>query len=157
MTSAFVYLVAILHIGSHLLIGFFDYTQLVPLLDFVTRPDGSASDPLHLEPLEIVYAAITAMAFATVGVAFLLATLCPVTAGITLRGAAALSVFFHLAWTVHMVWRWDDAWRAMMHPDGGLTPEFFLYSHAAWTVLAGIVFVLEEPSSSTVSTKTKTH
>ena len=128
------------HIISHGAILLFDYTQIVPLLDFVTRADGSASDPNNLLPLELIYAGITAMSFGTIAVAFLFAVL-----GLgPVKFAAAQSVVFHGLWAYHMWWRWDE-WRAMMHPDGELQPEFFLFGHCLWLVLSGLVVVWSSP------------
>ena len=92
-----------------------DYTQVSPNLDFVTREDGTASDPNNLFPIEIIYAALTAMSFGTVGFAFVLAYV--PSSSITMKGAASLSLFFHAIWFFHMNWKWDT-WRAFMHPDG---------------------------------------
>lgn len=111
-----------------------DYTQIVPLIDFVTRADGTASDPLNLLPLELVYAGVTSMSFGTIAVAFLLAAL-----GLgPVNFAATLSVVFHGLWVAHMWWNWD-AWRAMMHPDGTMQPGFFAFGHAVWLALSALV------------------
>lgn len=154
MPSALVSLIAYLHIVSHLAICVMDYSQVVPLLDFVTRPDGSPSDPHNLLPLELIYAGITAMSFGTVGFAFVLALLFENSGGVTIQGAAALSVFFHGLWTFHMYWRWDE-WRSMMHPAGGLQPEFFFGAHAVWTLLAGVVIILSKDRKKSAKQKTK--
>lgn len=127
------------HIVSHSAIWLCDYTQWVPLVDFVTRADGSASDPNNLEPLELIYAGLTAMAFGTVAVSYGLAVLCNIG---TVQGAAASSAIFHGMWTIHMLWRWKE-WSAMMHPDASLmTPTFFLTSHIVWTLASTVLVFL---------------
>ena len=133
-------LIVWLHIVSHGAILFCDYTQIVPLVDYVTRADGSASDPKHLLPLEVIYAGIIAMSFGTIAVAFILAAIGwgPV------KFAAALSAVFHGLWVYHMVWRWD-AWRAMMHPEGTMQPEFFCLTHCLWIVLSALVIYWSPP------------
>ena len=136
--------VAVIHIVSHFAISTMDYTHLLPLMNFVRRPDGSQSDPNDLLPLEVIYTFCNAMAFGIVGLAFLLAfAFGPVATGISMRGAATLSIFFHGLWVVHMVWRWN-VWRANMHPDGIVSPQNFFISHTVWTVLAGIVWMLPD-------------
>mmetsp|Transcript_7359 Transcript_7359/g.14616 ORF Transcript_7359/g.14616 Transcript_7359/m.14616 type:complete len:151 (-) Transcript_7359:1179-1631(-) len=137
------------HILTHGIIFFCDFTQAVPLVDFVTRDDGTASDPSNLLPLELVYAGITAMSFGTVGAAFLLAFF-----GVgTIQSAAALSVIFHGMWTIHMSWRWDS-WRAMMHPDAEvMSPSFFLTGHLLWTVSS--LVLLRLTSSNTAPSQQK--
>jgi hypothetical protein len=141
-----VYFVMWYHIVSHFVVFLSDYTQVIPLIDFVTRPDGSASDPLHLEPLELIYAGITGMAFGTIAMAYLLAWFDNSDSrNNSIRGAAALSAWFHLLWNVHMLWRWD-AWRSMMHPKGGMTPEFFLVGNTVWTLSSLAVVVMLSPS-----------
>lgn len=134
---------------SHLAIFVCDYTQWVPLIDFVTRHDGSPSDPLNLLPVELVYAAVTAMSFGTVAASFIFAFFFGLG---TVQGAAATSCWFHAVWFVHMVWRWD-AWRKMMHPSGGMQPEFFLFGHALWTVIS--LWLAALPTENTPSTKKK--
>jgi len=138
-TSILIAAIVWFHIVSHMAIFVMDYTQVVPLVDFVTRPDGSPSDPKHLEPLELVYVGVTSMSFGTVAFAYLFAAL-----GLfqtSLRSAAALSAAFHAAWVGHMWWFWE-AWDRNMHPDGSMTPRFFLMSHCVWTVLSVVVLVL---------------
>mmetsp|Transcript_36790 Transcript_36790/g.90537 ORF Transcript_36790/g.90537 Transcript_36790/m.90537 type:complete len:149 (+) Transcript_36790:94-540(+) len=134
------------HIVSHGAIWFCDFTQVVPLLDFIRRVDGKPSDPNNLLPLEMVYAGVTAMAFGIVGAAFLLAL-----GGIMeMRGAAALSVILHGMWIVHMIWRWEF-WEMMFVPSGSMmTPKFFFFSHVMWTLAAAFLFVYpgdEKPKS----------
>jgi hypothetical protein len=146
----FVLIIVWYHILSHGVILFCDYTQIVPLVDFVTRDDGGASDPKNLFPLELIYAGVTAMSFGTVGAAFFLALVLNVG---TVQSAAAVSVFFHGLWVLHMWWRWDS-WRAMMHPDAALmTPEFFLTGHIVWTILSLLLLVL--PTSKVSPSKGK--
>jgi hypothetical protein len=145
------------HIVSHVAIWFCDYTQIVPLLDFVARPDGSASDPTNLEPLELIYAGITAMSFGSVAVAYILAVMNRF--DVTIRGAAALSAAFHGMWAVHMVWRWQ-VWSAMMHPDGTMTPGFFLFSHILWTASSMALLFMDtsvEKSAPNSSEEKKSH
>lgn len=129
------------HIISHVAIFICDYTQVIGLIDFVTRYDGSASDPNELLPMEMVYAGVTAMSFSTIAAGYVLAWFfrrdC-------LGFAAALSVWFHGLWTMHMWWRWD-AWRGMMHPDGTMTPEFFLLGHVMWTITSALLLFLPTP------------
>jgi hypothetical protein len=126
------------HILSHGAIFVLDYTQVVPVLDYVTREDGTASDPSNLRPLELIYAGVTAMSFGTVAVGYLYAWL-----GLgDLKFAAALSVWMHSSWALHMWWRWE-AWRSMMHKDGTLQPEFVLMAgHAVWIVLSSILLFI---------------
>lgn len=137
------------HILSHAAICFCDFSQLVPLVDFVTRPDGSASDPTQLEPLELIYAGVTAMAFGTVAACYIFALV-----GVgTIRGAAATSAFFHGLWVIHMTWRWK-AWHDMMHPDASImTPVFFLASHVVWTTTS--IALLFLPSTAIQATNDK--
>jgi len=144
--------VAWYHVASHFAICIADYTQVVQLLDFVTRHDGTASDPQNLLPLELIYAGITAMSFGTVGFAFVLALLG--NKGVNMKGAASLSVFFHGIWFVHMVWRWE-AWRAMMHPSGAMQPGFFLFGHLVWTVLSALVLTLPDTTTTEQQSKAK--
>jgi len=146
MASVLVSFITFFHIISHGAICILDYSQLVPLLDFVTRPDGSPSDPYNLLPLELIYAGITAMAFGTVGFAFVLALF--ENSGVTTKGAAALSLFFHGLWTFHMYWRWL-AWRSMMHPEGQMQPAFFFVGHVVWAALAGIILLLPDQTKNT--------
>lgn len=146
--SVAVTIIAVLHVVIHSVLCIVDYSQVVAQLDFITREDGSQSDPDNLLPLELIYAAITAMSFGTVGFAFFLAFF--ESSGVTMKGAAAISLFFHGLWFMHMVWRWD-VWRAMMHPEGGLQPEFFYASHAIWSGLAVVVLVLPAPRKSKTS------
>jgi hypothetical protein len=125
------------HILSHGAIFVMDYTQVVPLLDFVKREDGTASDPNNLLPLELIYEGVVAMSFGTVAVGYLYAWL---ELG-DLKFAAALSVWFHASWALHMWWRWE-VWRSMMHKDAITQPEFFLVGHIVWAGLSLILLFM---------------
>ena len=106
---------------------------------------GSISDPLALNPAELIYGATVALGFGTVAAAFILAL-----AGIgTTRGAAALSTFYHAAFAAHLIFR-GDAWAQFVHPGApsGITVDFFLLSHAVFVVLASVLLVLPVPAPS---------
>jgi hypothetical protein len=136
---------------SHTAIFAFDFTQVVPVLDFIARPDGSRSDPNDLLPIEMCYAGVTAMAFGTVAASFVMA----IAFGVgTVQGSSAASCWFHTAWAGHMVWRWQS-WRRMMHPDAGKAtqPDTFLAMHIIWAVLSAWLAML--PASKGVQSKRK--
>jgi hypothetical protein len=129
-------------IVTHSVILFCDFTQLVPQFDFVTRADGSASDKYNLLPLETIYAAVTSIAFGTVAAALLMAAI-----GLgPIRFAALISCFVHAIWLLHMVWQWD-VWTEMMHPDGSMTPTFFMMTHVVFLAMSALLCVQPEPSA----------
>jgi hypothetical protein len=119
------------HILTHGVILLFDTTHVVPQFDFITRADGTPSDKNNLLPLELIYAAITGIAFGTVGAAYLFAAL----GHGPYKFAAMISIFVHSIWLLHMGWYWD-VWTKMMHADGSMTPRFFAETHLGFLILS---------------------
>jgi hypothetical protein len=96
---------------------------------------GSRSNPLAPLPSEIVYGATVALGFGTIAFAFALAL-----AGFTsLRSAAALSIFYHAAFGIHIATRWST-WSAFVHSDAPtVNHNFFLVTHVAFTLLSAVL------------------
>jgi hypothetical protein len=131
MTLTVTNLIVWSQIVTHGAILLSDTAQLAPQFDFITRADGTASDKNNLLPLELCYAAITGIAFGTVGAAYLFAAL----GQGPIKFAAMISIFTHATWLFHLAWRWD-VWNEMMHPDGSMSPTFFAMTHLGFLVLS---------------------
>lgn len=140
-----------LHILAHSALFVIDYFQLVPLVDFIKRSDGTKSDPINLLPLELIYAGNIAMLFSTVSFSFLMALIFKIG---TIQSASFLSVWFHGIFAIFIVIRWD-AWKEAVHPMGSVQPEFFLTTHIVWIVLSFIVILLDHQYNRKTKNKTE--
>jgi hypothetical protein len=140
-----------MHIISHLGLFVVDYGQAIHLIDFIVRQDGTRSDPHNLLPTEMIFGALTGIAFSSVGISYLLSLVFNIG---TVQSSAVLSVWLHAIWVFHIIWKWET-WRSFVHIDASVQPDFFLISHIVWTVLSLIVIILSSTTKSTLSSKTK--
>lgn len=68
------------------------------------------------------------------------------------RFAALISVFSHSIWLIHMWWQWA-AWDEMMHPDGSMTPMFFMATHLVFLAMSVLLYTQPEPAAITKKKK----
>ncbi len=128
--TLYVILIAVNFI-PHLVVFFADFTQKIPVVDWVKRSDGSHSDPRNLLPLEFIYAGFIGICYGIVTLSFVFAFL-----GIsTVRNAALTSMSMHGLLLTHLLLH-SGMWKKTFHPDGLLSYNKFVAIQCVAIVLA---------------------
>ena len=120
----------------HLLVFVLDFLHILPVIDFIKRQDGSASDPNSLLPVEFGFVSMAGIGNGVVFVAFALAFYKEV----SLRAASVIALFFHGAWLISLV-IFKHIWMGVFHENGSFNFFSFVFLNCIHSVLPLLVIV----------------